>query len=169
MGPSPAHFRRNSEFLIMLRKSPKKNPLDEEVRDLRDNLNPQEGDVRDLRDKLNSMRMGGANRSNGDNRNQRFQKTRHGDRQNGFEDRQNGHRDRQNGYEDRQSGHRDRQNGYEDRQNGHRDRQNGHGNRQNGHDDRQNGHGDQRYNRNKANRNQPHPQHQKACQSSLPL
>merc|ERR1712223_567063 len=100
--------------------SPKKNPLDTEVRD--------------LREKLNSMKMAGNNRPNGENQNQRFQKPRHGDRQNGQGDRQNGH-----------------------------------GDRQNGHGDRHNGHGDQKFNRNRPNRNQPPPPHQKACQSSLPL
>jgi len=156
-----------------------------------------EPEVRDLRDKLNSMKMDGSNRSNEETQNQRFQKPRNGDRQNGHGDRQNGHGDRQtgrgdrhNGYGDRQNGHGDRQNGHGDRQNGHGDRhngfgdrqnghgdrhngfgdrQNGHGDRYNGHGDRLNGYGDQKYNRNKQNRNQPHPQHQKACQSSLPL
>jgi len=156
--------------------SPKKNPLDTEVRD--------------LREKLNSMKMAGNNRPNGENQNQRFQKPRHGDRQNGQGDRQNGHGDRQNGHGDRQNGQGDRQNGQGDRYNGQGDRyngqgdrhngqgdryngfgdrQNGHGDRYNGQGDRHNGHGDQKFNRNRPNRNQPPPPHQKACQSSLPL
>ena len=122
------------------------------------------------------MKMAGNNRPNGENQNQRFQKPRHGDRQNGQGDRQNGHGDRQNGHGDRQNGQGDRYNGQGDRHNGQGDRyngfgdrQNGHGDRYNGQGDRHNGHGDQKFNRNRPNRNQPPPPHQKACQSSLPL
>merc|ERR1712223_422993 len=112
--------------------SPKKNPLDTEVRD--------------LREKLNSMKMAGNNRPNGENQNQRFQKPRHGDRQNGQGDRYNGFGDRQNGHGDRYNGQGDRHNGQGDRYNGFGDRQNGHGDRYNGQGDRHNGHGDQKFN-----------------------